>query len=174
MSYNKTNWLDRAIQYPQRFTRTSDGTYDTLVPAPGTVTQSGTPITAASLNNLETQYDQAMADVAISYAKKSIGSFFGMTGMNGWGNYGLPYNNLQYIKDNFGFVTMRGLVQGGSANTQITVLPAGYIPANTYSFPVVTANGFARVDVKNDGSVWLNGSFSSFLFLDGIRFRAEN
>jgi hypothetical protein len=46
MSYNKTNWLDRAVQYPQRFTRTSDGTYDTLVPAPGTVTQSGTPITA--------------------------------------------------------------------------------------------------------------------------------
>jgi hypothetical protein len=49
-----------------------------------------------------------MADVAISYAKKSIGSFFGMTGMNGWGNYGSPYNNLQYIKDNFGFVTIRG------------------------------------------------------------------
>jgi hypothetical protein len=53
MSYNKTNWLDRAVQYPQRFTRTSDGTYDTLVPAPGTVAQSGTPITAAALNNME-------------------------------------------------------------------------------------------------------------------------
>ena len=65
MSYIKTTWQDRAVQYPQRFTRTSDGTYDTLVPAPGTVTQSGTPITAAALNNLETQYDQAINDIGI-------------------------------------------------------------------------------------------------------------
>jgi hypothetical protein len=166
MAYNKTNWLDRSVQYPQRFTRTTDGTYDTLVPAPGTVTQSGTPLTAASLNNLETQYDQAMYDIKYIL-------FAGMTGMNGWNNYGSPYNLLQYGKDSMGYVVIRGLVQGGSANTQITVLPSGYRPANTYSFPVVTANGFSRIDVKNDGSVLLNGSFSLFLFLDGIRFYAE-
>jgi hypothetical protein len=47
MAYIKTTWADRQIQYPGRFTRTSDGTYDTLTPAPGTITQSGTPITAA-------------------------------------------------------------------------------------------------------------------------------
>lgn len=53
MAYVKTNWADRSVQYPQRFTRTSDGTYDTLVPAPGTITQAGTPITAVALNNIE-------------------------------------------------------------------------------------------------------------------------
>jgi hypothetical protein len=98
MAYNKTNWLDRSVQYPQRFTRTTDGTYDTLVPAPGTVTQSGTPLTAAALNNLETQYDQAMYDIKYIL-------FAGMTGMNGWNNYGSPYNLLQYGKDSMGFVT---------------------------------------------------------------------
>jgi hypothetical protein len=46
MAYTKTNWKDRSVQYPSRFTRTSDGTYDTLTPAPGTITNSGTPITA--------------------------------------------------------------------------------------------------------------------------------
>jgi hypothetical protein len=61
MAYTKTNWLDRSVQYPNRFTRTNDGTYDTLIPAPGTITQSGTPLTATALNNLETQYEQAVA-----------------------------------------------------------------------------------------------------------------
>jgi hypothetical protein len=72
MSYNKTNWLDRAVQYPQRFTRTSDGTYDTLVPAPGTVAQSGTPITADALNNIENgifNNDQLTSDHEIRLGK---------------------------------------------------------------------------------------------------------
>lgn len=123
-----------------------------------------TPITAAELNRVETQYDTVLTDL------KNQPTWFGMTGMSGWSNYGTPYNNLQYCKDGLGFVVIRGLVQGGAASTQITVLPAGYRPVNTYSFPVVTSGGFARIDVKNDGTVWLNGSFSSFLFLDGIRF----
>jgi hypothetical protein len=94
----------------------------------------------------------------------------GLPGMSGWSNYGVPYNSLQYKRDAANFVVIRGLVQGGSASTQITVLPDGFRPLKTYSFPVVTLSGFARIDVKADGSVWLNGSFSSFLFLDGIRF----
>jgi hypothetical protein len=65
MTYIKTTWTDRQIQYPGRFTRTSDGTYDTLAPAPGTITQAGTPLTAAALNKLETQYDQAVTDIGI-------------------------------------------------------------------------------------------------------------
>lgn len=61
MAYSKTTWRDRQVQYPSRFIRTSDGTYDTLAPAPGTITNSGTPITSTVLNNLETQYDEAVA-----------------------------------------------------------------------------------------------------------------
>jgi hypothetical protein len=63
MPYNKTNWLDRAVQYPNRFTMVTnaDGTI-TLTPSPGTVSQAGTPISASALNNLETQYDDAYAD----------------------------------------------------------------------------------------------------------------
>lgn len=53
MAYTKTTWADRSVQYPNRFTRTSDGTYDTLTPSPGTITSTGTPITATGLNNIE-------------------------------------------------------------------------------------------------------------------------
>lgn len=53
MAYTKTTWVDRSVQYPSRFTRTNDGTYDTLTPAPGTITNAGTPITSTALNNME-------------------------------------------------------------------------------------------------------------------------
>lgn len=59
--YSKTNWVDRSVQFPSKFTMVDngDGTV-TLTPAPGTITNPGTPITADVLNNLETQYDQAV------------------------------------------------------------------------------------------------------------------
>ncbi|WEG14011.1 pyocin knob domain-containing protein [Pullulanibacillus sp. KACC 23026] len=62
MTYAKTTWQDRVVQNPNTYTmvQNSDGTI-TLIPAEGTITQSGTPITADKLNNLETQYDQAVS-----------------------------------------------------------------------------------------------------------------
>lgn len=53
--YTKTVWQDRVVQNPLTYQlqSNSDGT-TTLVPAPGTVTQSGTPVNAGNLNNIET------------------------------------------------------------------------------------------------------------------------
>lgn len=47
-------WIDRIVQYPKRFMLipNSDGTV-TLDPQPGTITQSGTPVTATWLNGIE-------------------------------------------------------------------------------------------------------------------------
>lgn len=53
-NYVKTTWSDRIVQNPLTYTQQNngDGTI-TLIPAEGTVTQSGTPITATALNNIE-------------------------------------------------------------------------------------------------------------------------
>jgi len=53
-SYVKTTWTDRIVQKPLTYTQQNngDGT-TTLIPAEGTITQSGTPITATALNNME-------------------------------------------------------------------------------------------------------------------------
>jgi len=53
-SYVKTTWTDRIVQKPLTYTQQNngDGT-TTLIPAEGTITQSGTPITASALNNME-------------------------------------------------------------------------------------------------------------------------
>lgn len=54
MAYVKTTWTDRIVQNPLTYTQqtNADGTI-TLIPAEGTITQSGTPITADVLNNME-------------------------------------------------------------------------------------------------------------------------
>lgn len=65
MSYTPTTWQDNIVPYPNRYTLTNnaDGTV-TLTPDFGTPTQAGTPVSAANMNNLETQYEDAMADMA--------------------------------------------------------------------------------------------------------------
>lgn len=70
MPYTKTTWTDRVVAKPMTFTFQSngDGT-TTLVPSEGTITSVGTSITAVTMNNLESQYDKAMTDVALTYVK---------------------------------------------------------------------------------------------------------
>ena len=54
MAYVKTVWTDRIVERPMTYTETvnSDGS-KTFTPAPGEVTEVGTPITASRMNNLE-------------------------------------------------------------------------------------------------------------------------
>lgn len=54
MSYSPTNWKDRIVERPRTFQvqNNPDGTM-TLIPAPGTVVQEGTPVNATNLNKLE-------------------------------------------------------------------------------------------------------------------------
>lgn len=63
MPYTPTPWKDRAVDKPLTYTlqTNADGT-TTLIPAEGTISEVGTPLTAANLNNLERQYEQATLD----------------------------------------------------------------------------------------------------------------
>ena len=49
-------WVDRVVEKPRTFTmqNNADGTV-TLIPAPGAVTQAGTPVNAANLNGIESE-----------------------------------------------------------------------------------------------------------------------
>jgi hypothetical protein len=59
MAYTKTTWLDRAVQFASRYTKSGEtSTEVTLTASPGTVTQAGTPANATNLNKLE----QGVAD----------------------------------------------------------------------------------------------------------------
>jgi hypothetical protein len=132
MTYSKTNWIDRAVQYPQRFTRTSDGTYDTLVPAPGTITTAGTPLTAAALNNLESQYDSVMYDInSMTVGPTRVTPSY----LNGWVDNSASYPSY-FSVDKTGTVHLYIHAKSGgtTVNTVIANLPGGYRPASAMTF----------------------------------------
>jgi len=54
LSYEPINWKDRIVEKPKTYhvQNNPDGTI-TLIPAPGTVVQEGTPVNAANLNKME-------------------------------------------------------------------------------------------------------------------------
>jgi hypothetical protein len=54
MGYPVTEWKDRTVENPRTYTMldNGDGTY-TLIPAPGTVYEEGTPVSAALMNKIE-------------------------------------------------------------------------------------------------------------------------
>lgn len=55
MAYTKTTWVDRVVQFANRFTKSNEtSTSVDLVANPGTVTTAGTPLSAANLNKIET------------------------------------------------------------------------------------------------------------------------
>lgn len=52
MAYIKTEWKDRIVEYPNRYTD-QNGVVHILSPSPGIITEEGTPITAVDMNKLE-------------------------------------------------------------------------------------------------------------------------
>ncbi|ACT00231.1 hypothetical protein [Paenibacillus sp. JDR-2] len=59
MAYTKTTWLDRIVQFANRYTKSNETTNSVdLSASPGTVTQAGTPLSAFNLNKIE----QGIAD----------------------------------------------------------------------------------------------------------------
>lgn len=102
--------------------------------------------------------------------------------LNAWVNYGSGFNPAGYWKDSFGVVHLRGVVTSGVIGSIIFNLPTGYRPVNTealIALRFVTAGiEFGRVDIANTGTVVAastvaaGGATVTFLFLDGLTFRA--
>jgi hypothetical protein len=54
MAYVKTTWVDRLVEFANRFTKSGEtSTEVTLTASPGTVTAEGTPLSATNLNKIE-------------------------------------------------------------------------------------------------------------------------
>lgn len=151
MPYTKTTWSDRQVQTPLTFTVPATivaNTPFTLTPSEGTVTQAGIPITSANLNNLETQYDQALAD-AKAYTDTSVGNLNSITKpltqitptyLNSWVDNSPGVYPSYYVKDADGTVFFYFYMKNGgtSVNTVPLNLPAGYKPQTS-----MTLRGYA-------------------------------
>jgi|GEM_PF-1500306 len=95
MAYTKTNWIDRAVQYPNRYTKSNEtATAVTLTASPGTVTQAGTPLSATNFNKIEQGiYD---AHVAVEEVKKNFGPS-SPSGTYFNSNYGLVFSTTKAV-----------------------------------------------------------------------------
>lgn len=171
MAYTKTVWKDRVVEKPRNYTKTdnADGTI-TLTPSPGVVTEAGTPIIAASLNNMDQGIFDAHTQLA-DKASKTVENPIYPTLLNAWVNTGGVNTQTSYWKDDMGIVHIRGQIKSG-ANTSIFFLPTGYKPLNTEHFAVITGGGIGEVYIQSDGAVIFYSGSNSWVSLSSITFRA--
>ena len=110
------------------------------------------------------------------YAKKEQEDWITPTLMNGWTTPTGTYQALSFMKDDFGFVHLRGHALDG-ADSQIFVLPTGYRPNRVTLFPIYTAFGplpiMDRVTISSNGQVSVAGYGDGRQRpLNGIYFKA--
>ncbi|MHB8077421.1 hypothetical protein [Desulfosporosinus fructosivorans] len=85
VSYLKTVWSDRAVEFPRRY-RDELNNQKTFTPDEGTITNAGTPLNATRLNNLENGVEvvttEVIAHVAeIAQYKLNVANTVSMGGM---------------------------------------------------------------------------------------------
>jgi hypothetical protein len=104
-----------------------------------------------------------------------------------WGNWGGNNNPVAYMKDQLGFVHLRGVAKNISGSTLaggcgpldtgvVFQLPPGYRPANQERFADVNTDAFGFIDVLQTGIVCSDPSTTAagYVTLDGITFRGAS
>lgn len=72
VSYTRTTWKNRVVQHPRTYEESEQSYGIVHTPAPGTVTQTGTPLNEDNLNNIETGIVNLVA--ALNQALETIDS----------------------------------------------------------------------------------------------------
>jgi hypothetical protein len=191
--------LDRIDRIVLRLDKTAENRYVRLFVKKGTAASS--PV-APSLQQDSFIHEIAIAQVRITagksfieqtqvtderayvvmlesmYAKKQQEAWINAVLQNGWKNTA-GFATAQYMKDELGFVHIKGVVDSGTttAGTVILTLPAGYRPKEKNIFSVPTYSGTSdthgRIDVWSDGTVAIYTGGSGYLSLSVPPFRAE-
>lgn len=89
--------------------------------------------------------------------------------LNGWTQQA-NYSTAGFIKDENGWVQLRGGFLSGTVPNAIFTLDVGYRPASIAVFGTASANGDCRITVGTDGTVTPNVAAANNPMIDGIRF----
>ncbi|MEM5567676.1 hypothetical protein AAF695_02760 [Aerococcus viridans] len=93
--------------------------------------------------------------------------------LNGWTNFGGVYESVGYMKDEFGFVHLKGMVKGGSVGQNIFFLPEGYQPLKSQYHACVSADIVRTLNIQANGGAFISTVASSnWVTLNGISFKA--
>ena len=89
---------------------------------------------------------------------------------NGWVNFGSGYAEAKYMKDNLGFVHLRGMVKSGTNYVNIFTLPIGFRPSAILNF-LVPSNAVAQfLRVYPNGTIVPVSATNEWIDLSGISF----
>jgi len=93
----------------------------------------------ASENDVRSQMDGAVQEVfdivEAGKASKVQEAWIAPTLLNGWVNFGAPYGDAKYYKDEFGIVHLEGFIKSGTVNQTCFQLPLGYRPEKALLIP---------------------------------------
>lgn len=131
-------------------------------------------------SNLQTDLttvNQAITNLQNNKADKTQEAWISPTLLNGWVNNNAIYTQIQYMKDDFGFVTIKGMAISGTSNIIFT-LPVGYRPSSYCFFSGATnigsIIGITSLYVDPDGIVYsYNTTPGTQILLSNIRFKVN-
>jgi hypothetical protein len=96
---------------------------------------------------------------------------------NAWIDYGNNYEPVSYMKDELGFVNLRGMIYNGLLTKAAFILPAGYRPVTIVPRGTQAHDGnavvHAGIEIKPTGNVDVMYGGTTWVKLNGIRFKAE-
>lgn len=85
------------------------------------------------------------------------------------GNYAIP----SYYRDPYGRVWLKGRIAGGASGSVVFQLPLGYRPSEYAPLSSIANDALARLEIRPNGDVvFLAGTASTYLDLDGLNFKA--
>ena len=79
---------------------------------------------------------------------------------------------VQYMKDQFGFVHLRGMINVNSLFTTCFILPLGYRPEREARYVVSSNNNYGMLRITVNGDVLIAVGAITNIQLDDIKFRA--
>lgn len=125
-----------------------------------------------TINDSVTAVDSTWSSSKIdgTKANKEQEAWITPTLLNGWvGNQA-----TRYLRDQFGFVHLKGILISGTMNTTIFNLPVGYRPINNYNmFSVASGSVNGVLLIRPNGDVIARIGTSTEFCLDGVTFKAE-
>lgn len=103
-------------------------------------------------------------------ANKAQEAWITPTLLNGW----IGNQPVRYLKDEFGFVHLKGVLNAGVVGSVIFTLPAGYRPLNNYNlFSVSSGTSVGILSIRPFGDVFMQRGNTNEFALDGVTFKAE-
>jgi hypothetical protein len=143
------------------------------------LTNNAVTATGEYQTNLRTVVTEVVADLANvqtdvtilknTTAKKLQGQWIAPTLVNSWVTHVTP----GYLKDDMGFVHLKGAVKTGTVPSVAFTLPAGYRPSVAIVMPITSNNAYGQLTIGTDGTVTVNIGNTASVYLDGVTFRAE-